>query len=59
MNAIFKAILAVCLFLGSWLFIYGYQSEKLVKISIFWSAVISLLFAATFVYFAFIDIKKQ
>ena len=59
MNAIFKAVLAVCLFLGSWLCIYGYQAEKLVKISIFWSAAISVFFAATFVYFAFVDIKKQ
>ena len=59
MNAILKAVLAVGLFLGSWMCIFGYQSEKLIKISIFWSAVISLMFAATFVYFAFIDIKKQ
>ncbi len=59
MNAIFKTVLAVCLFLGSWLCIYGYQSQKLVKISIFWSAIISLLCAATFAYFAFVDIKKQ
>lgn len=59
MNKIFKAMLTAGLFLGAWLCIYGYQTEKLIKISIFWSAVISLLCAATFVYFAFIDIKKQ
>ena len=59
MNAILKAMLAVCLFLGAWLCIYGYQTEELVKISLFWSAVISFLCGATFVYFAFIDIKKK
>lgn len=59
MNAIFKAVLAVCLFLATWLCIYGFQAEKLIKISIWWSAVISLLCATIFVYFAFIDIRKQ
>ncbi|MBL0715260.1 MAG: hypothetical protein JJV98_16345 [Desulfosarcina sp.] len=59
MNSILKAVLAALLFLGSWLCIYGYQVEKLVKFSTLWAAVISLLCAATFVYFAFIDIKKQ
>ncbi len=59
MNAIFKAVMAVCLFLGAWLCIYGYQAQKLIKISPAWSAAISLLCAATFVYFAFVDIKKQ
>ena len=51
--------MAVCLFLGSWMCIYGYQAEKLVKISSLWSAALSLLFAIVFGYFAFIDIKKQ
>ncbi len=59
MNTALKTILAVGLFLGSWMCIYGYQTEKLVKISNVWSAALGLLFAATFAYFAFIDIKKQ
>jgi hypothetical protein len=59
MNTTLKTILAVGLFLGSWMCIYGYQTEKLVKISNVWSAALGLLFAATFAYFAFIDIKKQ
>ena len=59
MNAIVKAVLAVGLFLGSWMCIYGYQSQKLLKISNLWAAALGLLFAATFAYFAFIDIKKQ
>ncbi|MDJ0802090.1 MAG: hypothetical protein QNI89_06475 [Desulfobacterales bacterium] len=59
MNAVLKTLMAVCLFLGSWMCIFGYQSEKLIKISTFWSAVLGLAFAATFVYFAFIDVKKQ
>ena len=59
MNTIFKALLAGLLFLGTWLCIYGFQSEKLVKISTLTSALIALACAATFVYFAFIDIKKQ
>ena len=59
MNATVKAIMAVGLFLGSWICIYGFQSEKLIKISNLWSVVLGLFFAATFVYFAFVDIKKQ
>ena len=59
MNRIFKALLAALLFLGTWLCIYGFQSQKLVKISSLTSALIGLVCAATFVYFAFIDIKKQ
>ncbi len=59
MNTIFKALLAGFLFLGTWLCIYGFQSQKLVKISTLTSALIGLACAATFVYFAFIDIKKQ
>lgn len=59
MNAIFKAILAVCLFLGAWLCIYGYQAATLIKISHFGAAVIGLCCAATFSYFAFVDIRKQ
>jgi hypothetical protein len=59
MNTILKTIMAVGLFLGSWMCIYGYQTEKLIKISNVWSAALGLLFAATFAYFAFIDIKKQ
>jgi hypothetical protein len=59
MNVMLKAILAVCLFLGAWLCIYGYQAQKLIKISHLWSAIVALACAATFVYFAFIDIRKQ
>jgi hypothetical protein len=59
MNAIFKLILTLGLFLATWLCIYGYQAQELVKISTPWSAVISLMCAATFVYFAFVDIKRQ
>jgi hypothetical protein len=59
MNAIFKAVLALSLFLASWLCIYGYQAQQLIKISTLWSAVVSLSFAAIFVYFAFVDIKRQ
>ena len=59
MNTILKTVMAFCLFLGSWMCIYGYQTEKLIKISNVWSALLGLLFAATFVYFAFIDVKKQ
>ena len=59
MNAIAKTIMAVCLFLGAWLCIFGYQSEKLVKISTLGSLAIGLSCAALFVYFAFIDIRRQ
>lgn len=59
MNAISKAVLTLGLFLASWLCIYGYQAQQLIKISVLWSAVVSLLFAAAFVYFAFVDIKRQ
>ena len=59
MNAIVKTIMAVCLFLGAWLCIFGYQSEKLIKIATHWSVVIGLSCAAIFIYFAFIDIRKH
>jgi hypothetical protein len=59
MNAIVKIVMAVCLFLGAWLCIFGYQSEKLIQISTLWSMVCGLSCAALFVYFAFIDIRKQ
>ncbi len=59
MNASVKIIMAVCLFLGAWLCIYGYQSEKLIKASNLWSVVSALSCAAIFIYFAFIDIRKQ
>jgi hypothetical protein len=59
MNAIVKVILAVCLFLGAWLCIYGFQAEKLLKISDLWSALVALSCALIFIYFAFIDIRKQ
>jgi hypothetical protein len=59
MNAIAKTMMAACLFLGAWLCIFGYQSEKLINISTLWSMVCGLSCAAIFIYFAFIDIRKQ
>lgn len=59
MSAIVKAVMAVCLFLGAWLCIYGYQAIKLIKISNLGSLLSGMTCAAIFIYFAFIDIRRQ
>lgn len=54
-----KAVLALLLFLGTWLCLYGYQSMKLLSLSAVGAGFVSLVFAGVFIYFAFIDAKRQ
>jgi hypothetical protein len=54
-----KLILALMLFGGTWLCLYGYQSKKLLSLSPLGAGFVSLLFAGIFIYFAFIDAKRQ
>jgi len=55
----YKVILAIMLFLMTWLCLYGYQSQKLLSLSTAGAGFVSLLLAGIFLYFAFIDAKRQ
>jgi hypothetical protein len=58
MPAVAKLIVAVMLFLGAALCIYGYIDEKLLSISVFTALVVSALCAGTFIFFAFFDPER-
>lgn len=58
MPAVAKMIVALMLFLGAALCIYGFIAEKLIQISVPTALVVSALCAATFIFFAFFDPER-